>query len=54
MKKEPVFLDLGEGSFTIEDESGMVFFEFRQVPDHLIQDLFTGQFVDITIGHTGR
>ena len=52
--KEPVFLELGENSFTICDETGTVLLEFRQVPERLIQDLFTGTFTDITMGHTGR
>ena len=67
IKKEPVFLSIsgaqqlltgtlpsGPGSFTIVDEAGQVYFEFRNVPERLIKDLWFGNFVDITLGHTGR
>ncbi len=66
IKKEPAFLDIsgaqellvgefpGPGGFSIIDEAGLVYFEFKSVPANLIKDLWTGKFVDITLGYTGR
>lgn len=66
IKKEPAFLDIsgaqellagelpGPGGFSIVDEAGLVYFEFKNVPANLIKDLWLGNFVDITLGYTGR
>jgi len=66
IKKEPVFLEIsgaqellagelpGPGEFSITDEAGLVYFEFKNVPANLIEGLWFGNFVDITLGYTGR
>lgn len=66
VKKEPVFMSisgteellarqpLSPGGFTIEDEASLVYFEFRNVPGNLLDGLWRGNFVDITLGYTGR
>ena len=66
VKKAPTFISIsgaqellageppGPGGFSITDEADLVYFEFRNVPANLINDLWFGNFVDITLGHTGR
>lgn len=54
IKKEPVFLSIEADGFDIEDEAGQIYFTFKNVPDRLMKDLWLGNFVDITIGFTGR
>ncbi len=66
IKISPVFLSIsgaeellagkfpGTGDFTIENKEGQAYFEFRNVPGNLIKDLWLGNFVDITLGYTGR
>jgi len=66
IKKSPVFLSISgseqiltgvlpdTGSFSIADEAGQIYFEFKNVPGRLLKDLWYGEFVDITLGVTGR
>ena len=54
IKKEPAFFSIEANSFGIVDEAGLVYFEFRNVPDNLIKELWLGHFIDITLGFTGR
>ncbi len=53
-KKEPVFLAIKTDEFDIIDEAGLIHFTFKGVPSNLISNLWLGEFVDITLGHTGR
>lgn len=54
IKKEPVFFDIREDSFTVRSQAGVTLFEFKNVPLRLINDLRLGDFVDITLGYTGK
>lgn len=52
--QEPTFLNITGNSFVITNEGGQIFFEFKEVPAHLIKNLRLGDSVDITLGITGR
>lgn len=53
-KIAPVFIEVGDNSFSVVKETGELLFEVRGVPQNILDTLRAYGFADITLGYTER